>query len=527
MLHYNHYKETEPWALKTPNTMFLKAFKSKVDAKIGARYQDFLEQKNAQDDFISFRQWLLTEYVKADRQEEMWHASTSSHDKKSYRKDGGRKARYYVCEDSQTASSQTVSESEQADSAPEGSTEGDEAENSSGGSSLSEGQFYALKRSYEKARQRFEPWKKDRKQKTLRSQQKESHKPKKYQSSSKSNRTTGSFIDFNCPRCKSNEHWPEKCHKFSEEPPMMRIALARRGKICFHCLAGKHLMSVCKKDSKKTCGVKGCTDRHHSLLHRPPFQVKIEDMLSDDSDLPSEGEMVNHCEQVFNTRIYCNLGKKHKEVSLQTVVCEILTNKEPERVIALLDSGASTSCIDAGLARRLKLKVLSGPQSRTMALLNQTVTQQSNYVDIVLQDVHQENQANIQAWTVEGLTQNSRAVDWSQRKKDFEHLKNVNFPETPVPAKIGILIGNDFLALLHGEEVRKDAGNLYAPIAIKTPLGWTCSGHTSNKKGPRYLVKLKTGDKVYYASHLCQNSDGDSDSDTEKGPDEESSEQSE
>jgi hypothetical protein len=528
MLHYNHYKETEPWALKTPNTMLLKAFKSKVDARIGARYQDFLDQKGAEDDFISFRQWLQTEYVKADLQEEMWHSSTRSHDKESHKKSDRRKSRYYVCDDSRTTSNPPDSDAEQAESSSERGKEGDESEKegSSGESSLSEDQFYALKRSYEKAKQRFEPWRSDRrKKKPSRSHQKESYKPKKFQ---KGARTTTDFVEHKCPRCRSNEHWPAKCQKFSEDPPMMRVALARRGRICFHCLNGRHLMVDCKQDPKKNCGTKGCTDRHHPMLHRPPFQVKIENMLSDDSDLPSENEIVNHCEQVFNTRIYCNLGKKRKEVSLQTVVCEILTNKDPERVIALLDSGATTSCIDASLARRLKLKVLSGPQSRTMALLNQTVTQQSNYVDIVLQDTDRENQANIQAWTVEGLTQNSRAVDWSEKKREFDHLKGINFPESPMPPKIGILIGNDFLALLHGEEVRKDEGNLYAPVAIRTPLGWTCSGHTTDKKGPKYLVKLKSDkDKVYYTSHLCQISEGESDSDTEECSDDEKSDQSE
>jgi hypothetical protein len=287
-------------------------------------------------------------------------------------------------------------------------------------------------------------------------------------------------------------------------------------------------MVDCKTDPKKTCGIKKCTDRHHPLLHRPPHQVKVEDMLSDESDLPSEDEMINHCDQVFNTMIVCNLGRKPKEVSLQTVVCEILTNKEPQKIIALLDSGASTSCVDADLAKKLKLKVLAGPKDRTMALLNKTVTQECHYVDIVLQDVNHHNLANIQAWTVKGLTQNSRAVDWSQRKHEFDHLKDINFPEAPKPAKIGVLIGNDFLALLHGEEVRKDADNLYAPIAIKTPLGWTCSGHTTNKRGPRYLVQTKAGkDRVYYTSHLEELSSSDSESEAEQVTDEEHSDQSE
>jgi hypothetical protein len=143
-----------------------------------------------------------------------------------------------------------------------------------------------------------------------------------------------------------------------------------------------------------------------------------------------------------------------------------------------------------------------------MALLNKTTSQQCCYVDITLTDVDRTQQANIQAWTVQGLTQNSRAVDWSKKKEDFEHLRKLTFPETPRPAKIGILIGNDFLALLQAQEVVRDDHNLYAPIAIRTPLGWTCSGHTTNKKGPRYLVKMRPNmrspdkENLFYLSHL-------------------------
>jgi hypothetical protein len=45
MLHYNYYKEHEPWALRTPNTMLLKSFKSKVDAKNWSQVPRFLGPK--------------------------------------------------------------------------------------------------------------------------------------------------------------------------------------------------------------------------------------------------------------------------------------------------------------------------------------------------------------------------------------------------------------------------------------------------------------------------------------------------
>jgi hypothetical protein len=314
MLHYNHYKETEPWALRTPNTMLLKSFKSKVDAKIGARYQDFLDQKNVPDDFISFRQWLHAEFVKADLQEEQWHSAEKS---KTFRSDR-RKSRYYKCSEAETQPTDEKSEAENEPPDSDGAEEGvyaqqDGEASSDSEASLSEGQFYALKRDYQRAKKKFLPWKgkKSSSQRSERSKKANASGKSDYRAKRKSTRkfTPGDFEKFSCPGCRTNDHWPAKCQKFAQEPTMMRVGLARRGNICFHCLSGRHFMVDCKTDPKKTCGIKKCTDRHHPLLHRPPHQVKVEDMLSDESDLPSEDEMINHCDQVFNTMIVCNLGR--------------------------------------------------------------------------------------------------------------------------------------------------------------------------------------------------------------------------
>jgi hypothetical protein len=132
--------------------------------------------------------------------------------------------RFYVCDDSQATPTQTVSETEQHESASDGSKEGDCTDESvsSSESSLSEDEFYALKQSYEKARQKFMPWKKDNR-KSSQARNRESHKPKKSKSKSKqkstARRTSGNFEEFNCPRCRTNEHWPTKCKRFEQEPP--------------------------------------------------------------------------------------------------------------------------------------------------------------------------------------------------------------------------------------------------------------------------------------------------------------------
>jgi hypothetical protein len=500
MMHFNFMKEKEPWTLQTENSMLLNVFKGKISRDLANYYMNYLRQNRLPDDLISLKEWLKEEYVQATNKEELF-AQGATANSLYHRAPRTVKTGINVCD------------ADELQPAAGAGTEGVYAVNEDTTSSdgIDEEQVFALRRQYKNAKAKFQRRRGRSSYSTVErsvARTATSSATSATRGKARSAAGTHQLDQYNCPRCLSNDHWPSKCMTFAQEPEMIRIGLVRKGKICFHCLEGRHLMKDCRKDPSKKCGVQRCLDKHHHMLHRQPYQIKIEDMMSDNEDIPNEDDLCNYVEQMYNTIICCNLGAKHQEVSLQTVVCEVLTNKEPKRVVALLDSGASTSCIDADLAKSLNLKILDGPKTRRMALLNKTTSQQCCYVDLTLTDVDRTQQANIQAWTVQGLTQNSRAVDWSRKKEDFEHLRKLTFPETPRPAKIGILIGNDFLALLQAQEVVRDDHNLYAPIAIRTPLGWTCSGHTTNKKGPRYLVKVKPsmrnsdGDNLYYLSHL-------------------------
>ena len=64
--------------------------------------------------------------------------------------------------------------------------------------------------------------------------------------------------------------------------------------------------------------------------------------------------------------------------------------------------------------------------------------------------------------------------DWNQHKVKWEHLKNISFPKAPGRKTIDILIGSDHPE--HTLALTGCYGLIGAPVARKTPLGWTCVG---------------------------------------------------
>ena len=80
--------------------------------------------------------------------------------------------------------------------------------------------------------------------------------------------------------------------------------------------------------------------------------------------------------------------------------------------------------------------------------------------------------------------------DWNQHKVKWEHLKNIPFPKAPGRKTIDILIGSDHpeltLALI------ECYGPIGAPVARKTPLGWTCVGRLPALSSAKRIVYART-----------------------------------
>jgi hypothetical protein len=95
-------------------------------------------------------------------------------------------------------------------------------------------------------------------------------------------------------------------------------------------------------------------------------------------------------------------------------------------------------------------------------------------VEFSLQSLDGQVREKVTAFTVERVTGNLRAVDWSQLSENWRHLQNVPFPQPAGRRTVDMLIGVDYADLhVAYEEVCGKPGE---PIARRTPLGWTCIG---------------------------------------------------
>ena len=86
------------------------------------------------------------------------------------------------------------------------------------------------------------------------------------------NSTFSTFADDNSDKktgqgclLRDGKHPLWKCETFLKMPCQARYKKVKELKLCFCCLAGKHVVKDC---TYKACGVKGCNKRHHRLLHR-------------------------------------------------------------------------------------------------------------------------------------------------------------------------------------------------------------------------------------------------------------------
>ena len=86
------------------------------------------------------------------------------------------------------------------------------------------------------------------------------------------NSTFSTFADDNSDKktgqdclLRDGKHPLWKCEKFLKMTCQARYEKFKELKLCFCCLAGKHVVKDC---TYKACGVKGCNRRHHRLLHR-------------------------------------------------------------------------------------------------------------------------------------------------------------------------------------------------------------------------------------------------------------------
>ena len=314
------------------------------------------------------------------------------------------------------------------------------------------------------------------------------------------------FKEGQCSCCRQAHSLPN-CPKFKALAPNLQSAIVRRDRICYHCLLAVHFTRNCKTDEGKKCGIDGCELYHHKVLHRDPkvvnyigHQIESECKPAPPTDL--ELAEVSQ-EQAFKIA-------QPGAISIQTLVCYMLSAKQLQKrasnvkTIVLIDTGSNVTCIDEDFAEEHNLRKLAERDGCSLHLLNDVVTLPGKQyqVELQLSSMDQTCTKNVTAWTIKDLAKSTSVVDWSEKKKHFPHLADVNFPKLPNDATIKIIMGVDNSALYAPILIVANNESDTDPVAMQMTLGWTCLGRSSPANYKNEFTGLEKDPKKIFKNVL-------------------------
>ena len=182
--------------------------------------------------------------------------------------------------------------------------------------------------------------------------------------------------------CCRGEHFLNECSEFLKKSVEERYAFAKEAHLCFMCLKSNHVLKNCR--SRRSCGLRGCSGRHHPLLHRSSPQVPA----SDSSQTSASIGHISKPEQ------------SNEVVSFAILPVRIRGPMGEEVVNAFLDNGSNTTLIDSALVTRLGLNGSSARLSVTT--FNGTVELPSSYVSFEVESLNRKEVIQVdKAWSMD------------------------------------------------------------------------------------------------------------------------------
>ena len=290
-------------------------------------------------------------------------------------------------------------------------------------------------------------------------------------------------------------HEMSECPKFKVLSLKEKKLIVRSSVLCFHCLSTKHFLKDCKTNKDRLCDVRNCKLYHHPLLHAEKLRVNAEYTLTDMTSLTEEEyDSISHLFADSVSDSVNHIAQKGS-ISLQTVVCNVTSGSNYIKTVALLDTGSTMTAIDEDFAFNNNLKIIGKRDGQEVYVIDRLVKMKGfQYkVELTVSSVENDTSTRIEAWTIKNLVQNCGIVDWSERKRDFPHLRRIKFPKLPENPKITILFGCNVTRMFKSVKTIVDENNKDGPVAMKTFLGWTCVGNSAN---PAKLRKDPTSELI-------------------------------
>lgn len=285
-----------------------------------------------------------------------------------------------------------------------------------------------------------------------------------------------------CQYCANKMHWISACDDFMKKSPKERLLWFKGEGRCFLCTKKSHTSFQCQ--SKMRCKVNGCDRKHATLLHDAFVKQNVSSVPEQTPPCDPSVNLVNdQVSEPHKVDAYVSTTTRPTTVYLQTLPVRLHTpNGRVVDTHALLDSGSQTTLIDRQFAADIGL---NGPKVMLEIgnIKNNESPQDSKRVSFWVSDPGNPSMSPIkvhEAMTYEHAFNLPKQVFPRDQNGELEwaHLKGIDLPDID-PSQIKLLIGvNTKRALLH-LDVRE--GPEHLPTGVRTPLGWTVMGGSSQK----------------------------------------------
>ncbi|XP_055612596.1 uncharacterized protein LOC129759214 [Uranotaenia lowii] len=265
-----------------------------------------------------------------------------------------------------------------------------------------------------------------------------------------------------CNFCKGHDHYIAQCENFKRLNLDGRWKTIRTLNLCWTCLV-PHKRWPCR--SNRICGVDGCRQRHHGLLHNFGESGTIDrDPTAQMDTSVSTAHHNHHYEKSFSFIRYLPVT--------------LSANDKFIEIFAFLDDGSSTTLLESDIATQLG--VTGTPDILTLFWTAKIGRQEkdSHRISVQISGIGSTNRFKIDdVRTVERLDLPSQSLNYKVLCESFPYLRGLPI-QSYHDARPKMIIGIEHAKLLTSLETRE--GGDHEPVAIKTRLGW-CTFGKGNK----------------------------------------------
>lgn len=280
-----------------------------------------------------------------------------------------------------------------------------------------------------------------------------------------------------CPSCQG-KHSLFNCSNWRSATTRQRWEIAKSTGACYRCLSSEHKAPQCP--ATKKCGIGGCERTHHRDLHNPSSgngvssqkRQTTQTTSKPKTEVPKSEKPKDASSNSMHTSRFPSQVLPLR-VSLRLIPVWLMAESgERLKVNALLDDGSDTTYVRDGVVEALHLR--GQPQTLKIATVGEELVTQSCKVKVTVVNLEETFQREVEAWTVQDLCSKVKVIDWRKLQENYEHLRNIPFPEMSDSSTVDILIGSNYPEL--GLSLDERHGKSGEPIARLTPLGWSCVG---------------------------------------------------